>query len=442
MSEDNMGREQQANSPVDIATGNNQTPLTPATEPAQSPTAQEQPSLDDQIRESKHLGLFADIRSLILPSERRRRIEERANESEELFGADLERLTLLGTIHSTIESSGLNSQTPRIDFPDTEDLLDKYANFSDAEKSKARKKIRQQTEIGIKQTLETLTLDLNTLYRDRGASQDEASKQTERFTNPEIKGKRKHFGNLGKNEHIGVLDHTLELRGELLRGNMEHYLYFLSAYQDAAELSDEQIAKIREEFASSGKEEQAILAARVRRMAEKAMKIMLLGDNSRHITGNLERLREFEIMEGMPEEAASQEVDRLRLSFENSSLPQKNKVIEEVLRRKVGLALPHLSEIIRLRSIIEKESNLESEKMGEDADEDENTRLWNEVIRIEDLLLTRLGSSSRFGFGEISTDDMQREIERLVKLSGDPTLPQIFLRIKLLRDSPEDIFYS
>ena len=156
---------------------------------------------------------------------------------------------------------------------------------------------------------------------------------------------------------------------------------------------------------------------------------------------NLQRLSEFETLEGKPKPAAEKEAGDLRLSYEKGSLQHKDKVIEKVINRKANLALPHLSEIIRLRQIIERGMNLQSEEMERD-EGDHKAVLQDEIDWIDELLVAKIRSKTGdYGYNPGgTTEEMRNIVAGLAQAYEDPSLLQTFQRVRLLRTT-SDFFY-
>src|SRR3989344_9706445 len=237
MPEDSMTREQLPKNVAQNGSETHQDTFPSTTQPTDP---------GDLVQQRKHLGWFADIRSFVSPAERERKRSERNQRSEELLSTDLERIAVLETIQTSIATSSITNNLQIQKFPDTEDLLDRYYNLPPEKTGKFQDEVNKQTETGIKQTLDILLTDIRTLYLDAGENSDEITGHLQKLTDPEIKGERKHFGTLGKNERMGILNHALELRNGLLRNNMGYYLNLLSAVEEFSMQDESDIPDLTE----------------------------------------------------------------------------------------------------------------------------------------------------------------------------------------------------
>lgn len=389
---------------------------------------------EELLQQHKHRGTFADIRGLLSKRERAQRREERAHEAENLFGADVERIARLDFAQSAVESSEVTTGFPHQNFPAPEHLLATYATKpDDGQRRGFKEDVRLFTEKSIKQTLGRLRDDIKTLYQDRGENQTTVTQEIEGLTEPVIRGKRRYFGRLGRDEQMGIIDNALDLRNGLLRGNMDHYMYYLSAYQEGAMLSDEQMTEIRERFANASEDEQVSIAAQTRRKALAAM------DLTRE--ANLYRLRGMEVQDGKNPKAADKEMEDLHAAYRAGTLPQKERLIQRILTRKATLSIPHLGEITHLREILESAAPEEPPIFTFDNFEGgDESRVLAEAARIETLVTFKIATEKRsISFGAITTKDMTEEVGKLALRYEDTGLSRAFERVTLLRTTVGEI---
>lgn len=440
MSGDNMGPEQTAGRPPSAAISTRQAdPTLPATA---SPRAeQESNSLPFNPRAlvdfHRHRGTFADIKDLLSRIDRRRRGEEKVQESEDQFGADVARIATLAEIGSDMATSRFNESgiSPLV-FDTPEDILVGYATADERKDEKGKRELRERvrlfTEEAIKGTKTRLIDDIRILYLDRGATQAEAGNEVDALTQHVVNGKRKVFGLLGKDQQMGILKMLSERRAEMLRDNMPHYMYHLTTYQEAAGLTDQQIDQMREDFKSADEGTQAIMSADARTKALSAMNTSM--------AANIDRLRQIEELE----EGIVPIADKLGDAYEKGSLPTKGKILERVLERKVDLSLPHLHDIFRLRRILEHAEETDQETIDPEGRMTKQARLLAEVARIDVLIRKRLalighGGIKHRSLGELYVDDMEEEIAYLAATYKDPSLLSAFQKVRLLRTASSDL---
>lgn len=438
MSGDNMGAEQTAGRAPSAQDRRISTlPATASSQVQQEESNSSPLSPEALVAIHKHRGTFADIKDLLSRTDRRRRGKEKVQESEDQFGADVARIATLVEIDSYMALTRFNefSLPPQI-FDTPEDILVSYATTDEKKDEKGKRKLRERvrlfTESTIKGTLTRLTDDIKVLYLDRGATQAEAGDEIDALTQHIVNGKKKVFGLLGKDQQMGILGMLSERRAEMLRDNMPHYMYHLTTYQEAAGLTDQQLAEKRRNFDTASEDEQVKMAAEARTKALAAM------DRTRK--ANLDRLREIEIQEGKSPNVVDKEMEDLRATYRAGSLRQKERVIDRIKARKVVLSLPHLGEIARLRMALEAEDHGITPQADLGNINDDQSRLNAETTRIEELLLNRLSLGINTPFREISTKDMAEEVERLARVYGDPSLSKTFEKVRLLRTTPDEIF--
>mgnify|MGYP001619429598 CR=1 FL=1 len=383
--------------------------------------------------------------------------QRRASSGEELFMADLDRISRLVEIqHRILVASSLttSSQPDKPDFPNPDDYLVRYRYprippIKDGEKlsprelqeaigreeetarAKLRETTRLATENGIKATLTQLTADIRTLYLDRALTEEDIEQKIQRLTTPKVRRGTKQFGLLSKDGQMAVLNRVFRLRNGLIRENLDYYLYFTSGIEEAAGIDPAEIAQIRDRFAAATPDERVSISIEARNKTLSAM------DTS--MAANIDRLRQIE----GPEEGIVPIADKLGDAYEKGSLPVKGKILERVLDRKVDLSLPHLHDIFRLRRILEHAEETDQETIDPEGRMTKQARLLAEVARIDTLIRRRLAVTIYGGikrpFGELSVDDMEEEIADIAAAHKDPSLLTVFQRILLLRTTSSDL---
>lgn len=383
--------------------------------------------------------------------------QKRASSGEELFMADLDRISRLVEIqHGILVASGLttSSQPDKPDFLNPDDYLVRYRYpkippIKDGEKlsprelqeaigreeetarARLREATRLATENGIKATLSQLTADIRTLYSDRALTEEAVEQKIQRLTTPKVRRGTKQFGLLSKDGQMAVLNRTFRLRNGLIRENLDHYLYFLSGIQEAARIDPAEIAQIRDRFAAATPDERVSISIEARNKTLSAMDTTM--------AANIDRLRQIEELE----EGIVPVADKLAADYEKGSLPVKGKILERVLERKVDLSLPHLHDIFRLRRILEHAEETDQETIDPEGRMTKQARLLAEIARIDVLIRKRLPLTGYNGikrpFAELYVDDMEQEIVDLAATHEDPSLLTAFQRVRLLRTIPGDV---
>lgn len=363
--------------------------------------------------------------------------EDRSKEAEEKLRADLSRISILQRIGQELNETRFNESAlnPQL-FPDIEQVLSAYQNSSATDKQRRKEGIRIFTEKTIKGTFTRLSGDIKVLYLDRGDTHNDADKEIQTLTESPDPKKKKGFGNIGKDAQIAILENMSHRRSELLTGNMiGQYLYFLRAYQDELSFSSEKIKEIEDQFSNASDQFKTKIAAETRIKALKAME--------KFKNANIERLRALKIWEGDDEYAIDRELETMQANYSIGTLQQKSEIIESILDKKASIGLRHLDKIIKLRQTLEGDATLEQEPLDVSHIDLDSQRLAEETAQIEYLVKIMVKNNQKntgFSYGEADTSDMANSIDALAVKHQDPELSETFQLIRLLRNTPSEIF--
>lgn len=379
-------------------------------------------------------GKLKNIGNFLSEHARKAKRIEKIEKSEDDFGKDVERIAILVMIDEEMQSTRFNEASlPPLGFPDPDDLLNAYKNSPPQDRARRKEGVSTFTQTAIRGTLTRLTDDLRVLYLDQGLSIEEASEkinsQAEPITHIEngIQFK-KRFGQQNKNEQMNILQDLIEMRRRILRDNAGLYFYHLSSIEEYKDPTSKETIKLKNEFKNANENSQLEIAAKARVDVTKGLNQLM--------SVNLLRLRGIEKLE--PDVIPISSV--IQDQFEDASLPQKSTLLENALKHKAELTIPHLDDIYRLRTILEHYLGMQGLKIKLTNQTTDFARLSIEVDRIDQILTDYILTRGN-GLEQKPTESEMEEIVRKTSIQyNDSTLADTFKRVLLLRTDAGDIF--